>query len=47
MAKKEVKEEIKEEVKEVLPITELVIDSGRADINEIVAKLNEIIKRLN
>lgn len=28
-------------------ITELVVDSGRADINEIVAKINEIVKRIN
>ena len=40
MAKKEIKEE-------VTPITELVVDSGRADINEIVAKINEIVKRIN
>ena len=48
MAKK--KEEITEsheEVHEVKGITELALDFGRADLNEVVAKLNEVIRRIN
>lgn len=39
----------KEEKVEVIPakIAEIVVDLGRADLNELAAKLNEVIRQIN
>ena len=42
----EVKEELVDEVEIVQPVQPLTLDFGREDLNQLVAKLNEVIKRL-
>ena len=43
------KKEIKEEAPVVVPktISEITADFGRADLNELASKLNEVIKKIN
>lgn len=38
--------EVKEEVL-VSKIDEITVDFGRSDLNEVVAKLNEVIRKVN